>query len=1385
MGIQNLHGKRYRNKKIWQKFKYNGGIIYKKWLNYITLIFLLVRITAIPNEVTLATANRFFNDKITQIKQYLTDGYVDIFDDYEIEGIRHYRRYKLRKIDREIYQRNLDQIFKLQAECLRTHTKNFMENYNNLNDSGFPKDKLENLWETNTMDNTDEDMMYIDSFSDMDECISETSQKEIEPESEEWIENVRSNEPEEIPEQNISPDTWPEFNPFQIENSVWHDGRKIEQFTKEQSIQNLKENARLLEHEEKWKNSNEQEENIQIKFIVTYLNIPHMKTRNICRNIFHQITLEFPETNIFTLSEIYKHDYMKHIYEPPGYKIIYHMAGQIKTSAIMYKISDEYSVEQLNYCGIITTAAVKINGKSKHLMKISAFYRSPSKNQKILLKDYGYEENYEEYSFAILKYLREYIIENHCAFGDINWNLSKNNLPKTRYLEKKASDQYGDLLNMDLWNNRISFQTKKGGSKIDIALCPYKFIYDKFTIFRNTYTDLSDHHVATLVMPSGIKIRMKKLITSTRILYKKKNKSQYEEDKIQDPNTSEYTDDYIKFVEKSTEIWNDDLQRIKNAHLMEITPTDATTIYKSLCELGRFAYPKLQRSIKTNQNHGKYGKEIMDLDNKCTDLYRSLSAQNISIRENTDLNNLKSKLRSLKQKHIRKYWTNQLSQRIQDKNLNWSLVQKFRQQTQSIPIQIQPDQFALTFLELMYNYSPLENIQRTNIEDFMLHENEDKFDFDLPIVPKSGNKMTSLISYTHDGKGSQLSMAMDFITKDFIKILPNEYYGLLATLITKLLENGVYIEEFRDTRCIPIYKKSDKNDPKNYRPIHIISSIGNLCEKIFARQAMQFVEDNNLLWWCQYGFRGGRESGMLLNEFRRYFLKTNLTKTYCAALVTDMTNAFGSTDVDQIIEDLAPLFKLRAMKALRTFLTRSKIMVDVNNKKSGVFYSAERGSGQGSSLSAQLYVILMRQSHVLSDKFVQLSFADDATAITHANTYEELNDNLNLALKAFVDFCTEYNMTINVKKTFIYLFGKKCDKSNINIFIGEEKLKVENQMELLGLNLNGQMSFQKHYSAMGAYFQYKISMIGQFSTLCDKDNTRMLINSYLVGKFNYGSPYIPIQPDNVYRRLQGKINTIIQNRKSNKEERTEFFKNFTKIPQWDLLQRINMKSLKNIHRQNQLTRLGKLTETAFPPREFEQFIECLEIRGSRRQSQNQTIPFFVQKPKTLCTLPKLFFTCAPMMWAPEFAKLPAEIKNTIGTKLFNKNVKKFFNNRCQHQEHTQNFCEKCENSTREYACPQNLLQAHRNWSIHNKVDMINIKNYDTWIETIETNNDLSFQNFITINQNTFHQRQPGHRKFHNYLTSNGWAARFLRNNDIDTNISDYQFEDLFEETTNQ
>ena len=76
----------------------------------------------------------------------------------------------------------------------------------------------------------------------------------------------------------------------------------------------------------------------------------------------------------------------------------------------------------------------------------------------------------------------------------------------------------------------------------------------------------------------------------------------------------------------------------------------------------------------------------------------------------------------------------------------------------------------------------------------------------------------------------------------------------LCILMNRSFEEGIYPDIWKIVNVIPIFKKGDKSQPSNYRPVALLSCIGKLQERIVFKNMYNFLLDNNLLYKYQSGF---------------------------------------------------------------------------------------------------------------------------------------------------------------------------------------------------------------------------------------------------------------------------------------------------------------------------------------------------------------------------------------------------------------------------------------------------------------------------------------------------------------------------------------------------
>ena len=93
-------------------------------------------------------------------------------------------------------------------------------------------------------------------------------------------------------------------------------------------------------------------------------------------------------------------------------------------------------------------------------------------------------------------------------------------------------------------------------------------------------------------------------------------------------------------------------------------------------------------------------------------------------------------------------------------------------------------------------------------------------------------------------------------------------------LFTKSLQSGKLPRQWKEAKVTSFFKKGDKSNPGNYRPVSLTSVLCKTIETVVREAIMNHWNSHNLLSDCQYGFRQNRgcilQSLKVVDEWSKY-----------------------------------------------------------------------------------------------------------------------------------------------------------------------------------------------------------------------------------------------------------------------------------------------------------------------------------------------------------------------------------------------------------------------------------------------------------------------------------------------------------------------------------
>lgn len=123
-------------------------------------------------------------------------------------------------------------------------------------------------------------------------------------------------------------------------------------------------------------------------------------------------------------------------------------------------------------------------------------------------------------------------------------------------------------------------------------------------------------------------------------------------------------------------------------------------------------------------------------------------------------------------------------------------------------------------------------------------------------------------------------------------------------MLNSFMEHGFISDKLKITLVKPLNKGGSFKTIENYRPLFILPCIAQIFEKHLFRTMSPFLKNNNLLSDSQFGFRAGKSTRTLLEEFCDHIYSSFDNNEVACALFLDANKAFDSFSQSLLLKKL-------------------------------------------------------------------------------------------------------------------------------------------------------------------------------------------------------------------------------------------------------------------------------------------------------------------------------------------------------------------------------------------------------------------------------------------------------------------------------------------------
>lgn len=327
---------------------------------------------------------------------------------------------------------------------------------------------------------------------------------------------------------------------------------------------------------------------------------------------------------------------------------------------------------------------------------------------------------------------------------------------------------------------------------------------------------------------------------------------------------------------------------------------------------------------------------------------------------------------------------------------------------------------------------------------------------------------------------------------------------LSSILINKIFNSGYCPTAFKVSIVKPIFKKGDKLEIKNYRPISLITNFAKIFEKLLKKRILSYLNKFQLLSDQQIGFRTGKSAQDAISLLTGKIYSSLDKGKPSLGIFIDLAKAFDTVSHPLLLETLKNIgIRNLPLSLLKSYLDDRKQCVQIGLTKSD-FQTIKYGVPQGTILGPLLFIIYLNNLFSVETSGNIFSFADDTVIFYESDSWDNLKLEIENDLKKIIHWFNSKLLTINFDKTVFVPFS--CYMSTLpnykelNILLDENQsisILSTSSVKYLGIYIDSHLKWDIHVNKLINKLR---SLLYLFNTLKDILNIDQLKTTYLCNK---------------------------------------------------------------------------------------------------------------------------------------------------------------------------------------------------------------------------------------------------------------------------------------------